>query len=267
MKRRSVVSVDLAQKRVRDVGVCVLTQRGASVDAELVSLADAPGAGDPPSATWLAHACADLAESRGAALILIDGSQAWKDPANGHAHARACEVALHTPAKTGEPGCVKPRPYTDFIAFSVAVFDALHERGWPRLASAAVPQRRTVEAFPHAAWKRLGLAPLPAKAKCTPDRLESAHAALRARANLRTNRPPTHDELQAAIAGLPGLALLAGDATRYDLLGTPPFLLDSHWREGFILTPRPTARASALHAHAHEHAHESAGASRGPGAE
>jgi hypothetical protein len=233
-----VVSIDLALRSARDIGVCVLARRANGIDAEFVDLAG-EALPDPPGAAGVARACAALARERGARLLLLDGSQAWQDPATGLAHARACERALHTPAKTGEPGCVKPRPYTAFIAFSVAVFDALDALGWPRLeAAGAAPGPRALEAFPHAAWRRFGLAPLPAKAKCTPRQLSAAARALCARLRVRTNRAPSHDELQALAAGIAGLAWLERDADGYELLGEPPRRVDGHWREGFILAPR-----------------------------
>jgi predicted RNase H-like nuclease len=234
-----VVSVDLAYKRVRDIGVCVLTRRAGGIEAEFASFT--PGApADPPSAEWTAERCARLCRESEAQLLLLDGPQAWKDAANGLLHSRVCERALHTPAKTGEPRVVKPRPYTAFVEFSIAVFDALHERGFPRLAAAdAAHGQRALEVFPHAAWKRLGLAPLPGKAKCKPPRLAACERALCERLRVRTNRAPSHDELQALAAGVAGLALLDRDHAGYELLGEPPRLVDGNWREGFILAPRP----------------------------
>jgi hypothetical protein len=233
-----VVSVDFATRRARDVGVCVLTQRTSEVHAELVALGSL-GVADPPEPARVAQALAVLARSRGARLLLIDGCQAWKDPANGLAHARVCERALHTPAKTGERGRVKPRTYTAFVAQSIALFDALHALGWPRLETDRGPRRRcAVEAFPHAAWKRLGLAPLPAKAKCAPVALAAATRALRRRCHVRIDRAPNHDELQALAAGIAGLAWLARDRAGYELLGAPPTFADGHWREGYVLAPR-----------------------------
>jgi predicted RNase H-like nuclease len=233
-----VVSVDLAYKRTRDIGVCVLTRSARGIDAEFVPLArGAPE--DPPSPAWVARACARVARESRARLLLIDGPQAWKDRATGLAHARVCERALHTPAKTGEPGSVKPRPYGAFVAFSIAVFDALHALGWPRLEAARAPRgRRALEVFPHAAWRRLGLTPLPAKAKCAPPQLSACARALCVSNRICTNRPPSHDELQALVAGIAGLSLLDRDDSAYELLGRPPTLVDDHWREGFILAPK-----------------------------
>jgi len=240
VKPARVVSVDLAYKRERDIGVCVLTRSARGIDAEFVPLASGERAG-PLSPAWVATACAQVARESGAPLLLIDGPQAWKDASNGLVHARVCEHALHTPAKTGEPGSVKPQPYGAFVAFSIAVFDALHALGWPRLDAARAPRgRRALEVFPYAAWRRLGLTPLPAKAKCAPPQLAACARALRSAHRVRTSRAPSHDELQALVAGIAGLALLERDASAYELLGEPPTLVDGHWREGFILAPRHT---------------------------
>ncbi len=236
------VSVDLAYERARDVGVCVLERRTRELHVEFVALADAAGGADPPRAEWVADACVRLARERGARLLLLDGPQAWKDVGTGLAHARACERAIHAPAKTGLPGRVKPRPYRAFVAFSIAVFDALHARGWPRLEADGMPRgRRALEVFPHEAWRRLGLDPLPAKRKCTPQRLAACTRALAERMRVRMNRAPGYDELQALVAGVAGLSLLERDARAYEVVGLPPRLRAGLWREGFVLLPRPSA--------------------------
>jgi hypothetical protein len=230
-----VVSVDLAYKRFADIGVCVLERHGAGLRAELVALAS--DAGEAPTAKRVAAACAALAEARGAELLLIDGPQAWKHPDNPSAHSRACDRAVHAPAKVGAPGEVRPRPYAAFAEFSIAVFDALDALGWPRLASADAATRCAVEAFPHLAWKRLGLAPLPPKARCSPQQLRTKHRELCEHLAIDTDRAPTHDELQALIAGIAGLALLERVPESYELAGETPQLVDGIWREGFVLIP------------------------------
>ena len=98
------------------------------------------------------------------------------------------------------------------------VYDALCRRGWRRLETqrAACATRRArptprervlVESYPHAAWKSLGLKPLPAKRRARVSDLAEAYGALRAVVPFTTNRPPNHDQLQAIVGGLPGLAL------------------------------------------------------------
>ena len=67
-------------------------------------------------------------------MLLIDGPQGWKHPDHGTAFARSCEAELHTPAKTGLPVTVTPAACFPFVSFSIAVFDAPGERGWPRLS-------------------------------------------------------------------------------------------------------------------------------------
>ena len=64
-----------------------------------------------------------------------------------------------------------------------------------------------VESYPHAAWKSLGLKPLPAKRRARVSDLAEAYGALRAVVPFTTNRPPNHDQLQAIVGGLPGLAV------------------------------------------------------------
>jgi hypothetical protein len=64
-----------------------------------------------------------------------------------------------------------------------------------------------VESYPFAAWKSLGLKPLPAKRRAKVSDLAEAYGALRALIPFTTNRLPNHDQLQAIVGGLPGLAL------------------------------------------------------------
>ena len=235
MSRARVVSVDLAYKRLADIGACVIERHRRGMRAEFVALAG--DARESPAPKRVAELCVALAESRGAELLLLDGPQAWKHPDNASPHSRSCDRAVHAPAKVGAPGEVKPRPYTAFVEFSIAVFDALHALDWPRLASARSPQRRAVEVFPHLAWKRLGMEALPAKAKCAPQQLRAKHRELCKRLAIETNRAPSHDELQALAGGVAGLALLEGARGDYELAGEKPTQIDGFWREGFVLVP------------------------------
>ncbi|MBM4382852.1 MAG: DUF429 domain-containing protein [Deltaproteobacteria bacterium] len=239
MSRARVVSVDLAYKRYVDIGVCVIERRARGIRADFVALARDES--EAPTPQHVAALCAQLAEARGAELLLLDGPQAWKHPANPSPHSRTCDRAVHAPAKVGAPGEVKPRPYTAFVEFSVAVFDALHALGWPRLADSKATRRRAVEVFPHLAWKRLGMEPLPAKAKCTEQRLRAKHREICTRLAIETNRTPSHDELQALVAGVAGLALLEGARDGYGLAGEEPTRVEGIWREGFVLAPSPRA--------------------------
>jgi hypothetical protein len=134
------------------------------------------------------------------------------------------------------------------------VYDALCRRGWRRLATRDRPdwstQRILVESYPHAAWKSLGLKPLPAKRRARVSDLAEAYGALRALIPFTTNRPPNHDQLQAIVGGLPGLdmglALEEHNPARVRIVGNPPRREEGHWREGFIVLPVPPRPAESL---------------------
>jgi hypothetical protein len=153
---------------------------------------------------------------RGIRVLMLDGPQAWKSRSNGLEHARVSERQLNTAAKTGLPGMVKPLTYRPFAEFCLDVYDALCRRGWRRLETreqpgAASQERVLVESCPHAAWKSLGLKPLPAKRRSRVSDLAEAYGALRSLIPL-LNRPPNHDQLQAIVGGLP--AWLSKSATQ-----------------------------------------------------
>jgi len=178
---------------------------------------------------------------RGVRVMLLDGPQAWKSEQNGLEHARVSERELNTAGKTGLPGVVKPVTYRAFAEFCMDVYDALCRRGWRRLTTrdqCGNPSERVlVESYPHAAWKSLGLSPLPSKRRCRVSDLATAMASLRAAVPLRVNRPPNHDQLQAIVAGLAGLAIADRSSEGTRLVGEPPRREQGHWREGFIALP------------------------------
>jgi len=234
----TVVSVDLAYKRFADIGFCVLTDRDTVIETrfpDVASIADGT-----PTADGVADRCLDLCEQVGARFLLLDGPQGWKDPENGLPVSRICERALNTPAKSGLPGKVKPGNYLPFVQFSIEVFDALAARGWHRLQSGEPPQgarQIAIESFPLSAWLSLELPALPAKAKCRPEHLDDRLSHLRRLFPLDLDRAPNHDELQALVSGLGGIALEGGRRSGYSVAGVPPVLRDGHWREGLILNP------------------------------
>lgn len=184
-----------------------------------------------------------LCTTRDIRVILLDGPQAWKSVRNGLEHARVSERQLNTAAKTGLPGMVKPTTYRAFAEFCLDVYEALCRRGWSRLdtskRSGKTQDRVLVESYPHAAWKSLGLKPLPAKQKAKVSDLAAAYAALHSVVPLRTNQPPNHDQLQAIVGGLPGLALNESMTEAVRIVGNPPRHEEGHWREGFIVLPLP----------------------------
>ena len=108
-------------------------------------------------------------------------------------------------------------------------------------------RRVLVESYPYAAWKSLGLAPLPSKRRAKVSDLAAAYAALRTLIPFTTDRPPNHDQLQAIVAGLPGLALDERNSAAVRIVGNPPRREDGHWREGFIVLPLPPHPPVELH--------------------
>ena len=269
----AILSIDLAFRRWSDLGIVVL-DRAASTDVEGESTSpisceiipsklpgDEPG---PVDANILAGRLNHLCGVRGIRIILLDGPQAWKSRHNGLQHARVSERQLNTAAKTGLPGMVKPITYRAFAEFSVDVYDALCRRGWRRLETHDQPASPTdcmqdrilVESYPHAAWKSLGLKPLPSKRRARVSDLAAAYHALNSLIPITTSRSPNHDQLQAIVGGLPGLALaglaLPGlalndpNAAGARIVGNPPRREEGHWREGFIVLPLPPARSVPL---------------------
>lgn len=225
------------------MGIVVLERRSAAVHCEIIP-SFAPGnERGPVDANVLAGFLNHMATVRGIQVMMLDGPQAWKSRDNGCEHARVSEQQLNTAAKTGLPGIVKPLTYRPFAEFCLDVYDALCRRGWRRLATreqpGAGPERVLVESYPHAAWKALGLKPLPSKRRHKVSDLAAAYGALRQVIPFTTNRPPNHDQLQAIVGGLPGLALEARDAAGAQIVGSPPRREEGHWREGFIVLPTP----------------------------
>lgn len=185
----------------------------------------------------LNHLCA----VRGIRVMMLDGPQAWKSRGNGLEHARVSERELNTAAKTGLPGVVMPRTYRTFAEFCIDVYDALCRRGWKRLSSrggGGLPQERVlVESYPYAAWKSLGLKPLCSKRRARVSDLAECYGALNELIPFTTNRPPNHDQLQALVGGLAGLALEGREMRGVRIVGNPPRREDGHWREGYIVLP------------------------------
>jgi hypothetical protein len=231
----TILSIDLAYKRYTDVGAIVLEQSEDAIRCEQLNL-QLSGA---PSAERLADRLDVICRQKNIRLILFDGPQGWKAPKNGLIHSRCCERELNTPAKTGEPFVVKPTNYCDFVKFSIATYDFLADRGWSRLPKVGVlfedANRWLVESFPYSAWRRLGIIPLRSKAKSKADDITKRLEALRQVFPIEVNFIPSHDELQAIVAGLSGLAIERGDWQSCIVSGRAPSFEDNYWREGFIV--------------------------------
>jgi hypothetical protein len=277
----AVLSVDLAYRSWSDLGVVVLDReplspspqitkpgatllprpRSASADehqwrdgpvaCEIIPFSSPLGEPGPVDANILAGQLNHLCNIRNIRVIMLDGPQAWKSLSNGLEHSRVSERQLNTAAKTGLPGIVKPVTYRPFAEFCLDLYDALCRRGWRRLDTLPQPgrpqDRVLVESYPCAAWKSLGLKPLPAKRRTRISDLAEAYGALRSIVAFTTNRPPNHDQLQAIVGGLPGLALEERNSAGTRIVGKPPRREGGHWREGFIVLPvaprRPVSTA------------------------
>ena len=260
-----VLSVDLACRSWSDLGVVLLEQtrppKAYQIHCEIIRWDDPA----PPVVVELALRLNTLCLKHGVSVLMLDGPQAWKAEDNGHEHCRASERELNTSAKTGLPGTVLPGTYERFVGFCLALYEALDRLGWQRLGSrdqfqrtaankrteSGGPVKILVESYPYAAWKSLKIPPLPSKRRCRVSNLAEAYAALTAMLPITTSRPPNHDQLQAIVGGLPGLALenssvevVQPDRMGTRIVGQPPRWEGGFWREGFIavpVVPRPAA--------------------------
>ena len=143
---------------------------------------------------------------------MLDGPQGWRYPQSQIQHMRLCERVLNTPGKTGTVGQVKPKTYLGYIQFSIELFTAMRMKyGWSLLTRdwhLRPDARWLVESFPTAAWKTLGLTPLPAKSKTTPEDLQSWRTQFTQQTGWVIKENPNHDELQAAVV-LPAGRMIA----------------------------------------------------------
>lgn len=231
----AILSVDLAYKTYSDIGLVVLDTEGGKIDCTAIKI---PLEGDPLP-DRLAEVIDDQSYERGIEIVLLDGPQGWKAENNGLIHSRVCERELNTPAKTGLPKTVKPANYRPFVMFSIAVFDSLTALGWSRLSTIHPGRlnRAVIESFPLSAWRSLALSPLPAKSKTKSADITSRLASLEEVVPLSVSGTPTHDELQAIVSGLAGLALECGESQNCALSGISPSFEGGYWREGFIVKP------------------------------
>lgn len=229
-----ILSVDLASRRVQDNGIALLIPDGDRARVEIVPPAALELRG-VPDAERFAEAFVDFAEREGVRVMMLDGPQGWRADISDFEHLRVCERETRTPGKTGLPGIVKPASWTRMALFSIALFDALHLRGWPRLTHGWSGDRTAVETFPTHAWRRLGYPPLPGKGARVSVSDWREHLTNRLVIGLPSEI--SHDELQAVTGGLSGLALLAGGLSACDVRGTDPFLESGSWREGLIVSP------------------------------
>ena len=234
-----VLSVDLSCRSWAELGLVLLEQKGPLISCDILRWDDPA----PPPVVELAMRLDSVCTERKAGVLMLDGPQAWKSDDNGELFCRKSERELNTPAKMGLPGIVLPGTYERFVGYCLALYDALGRLGWQRLATRDhpndLPQKLLIVSYPHAAWKSLGIAPLPAKRKCRVSDLAEAFAALTALLPVTTSQPPNHDQMQALVGGLPGLAIEQHNEAATWIAGQPPRQEGGFWREGFIAVPLP----------------------------
>ena len=203
-----VVSVDLAYKRYSDIGVALLDVFRGTIRCTFQGIA-LPG---EPDANEIAEFLTKLCAKQKVNILLIDGPQGWKHPDNGLVHSRICERALNTPAKTGLPETVKPANYAPFVRFSVKLYEFLIQRGWSLFSGPANRDgsRIVIESFPLSAWRSLNMQTLPAKDKAKQADIDGRLADLENCFPLAVTGRPNHDELQALVSGLAGIAFGLG---------------------------------------------------------
>jgi hypothetical protein len=235
-----VLSIDLAYKKARDFGICLIEKRkGQALRIEFIPPHQLIN--DPPEAAQCARAIFEFCKKHKVRIVILDGPQGWKDPSSPLPHSRHCEKILFTPGKTGTVGRSKPGSYTPFISFSIDVFAQLVTLGGELVSNAVVNTPKdgllVVESFPTSAWRKLGIRPLPGKAKAKQRDIQDRLFKLRKLLGFRAGREPTHDELQALVAGVAGVAILAGKPSGYCIQGSPPREVDGVIVEGFIVNP------------------------------
>jgi hypothetical protein len=220
----TVLGIDLAHKSWADCGTAQLAfAPDATGPAGWTAAATnvVPWPESPVSVAAMAAAIDATALEAGAAAVGIDGPQGWRDPAipREAGVARRCERESRTPGKTGPYGIVYPGGYSRWVAFSIAVFDALLATGRAVLANdpanlalAPLPGRyHLLECFPTSTWRTSGLQRLPGHAKAPPPVVAAFAGRLVERHGLpETALTDHHDHLQAVVAALPAAALLGG---------------------------------------------------------
>jgi hypothetical protein len=244
----AILSIDPAYRKASDFGVCLLTERkGKLGTVRFVSPVKELGLTDPPDAKQCAEAIALFCRKNRVRVLLLDGPQGWKDPGSALDY-RLCEKLLAAPGKVGLRGSAKPRGFTPFAAFTIHLFAALVEKGGKLVRNLCirVPRRGflVVESFPMSAWRKLCLIPLPAKRNTLEIHKTCRLLVLRRLFGFRVGRVPNHDELQALVSGLAGVAILAGNGNGYIAEGAPPKKVGGIWVEGFIVNPRLDPRSA-----------------------
>jgi hypothetical protein len=242
VQKRNVLSIDLAHARYDDNGIVFLEEGSAEPRCILPSTL---GLNGKPEIFEFALALEEFCCENRVSVLMLDGPQGWRYPLSQIQHMRLCERVLNTPGKTGIVGQVKPRTYLGYIQFSIDLFTELRvNHGWDLLTRdwyRSPFKRWLVESFPTAAWKTLGLSPLPAKSKTTQKDLVLWRAQFIRQTGWHVQDQITHDQLQAAVVIPAGQSIALRQASEVLLAGVDPFLdEEGHVLEGLIPLPVKT---------------------------
>jgi len=230
----------LAYRKAPDFGICLIEKRkDQALKIEFIPPQELIN--DPPEAGQCARAIYEFCKKHRVGVVLLDGPQGWKDPESPLLHSRHCEKILFTQGKTGTDGVAKPGSFTPFAEFSIRVFAELVRLGGELVSSAVVNVAKgsllVAESYPTSAWRKLGIKPLPGKANAKRSDIQGRVLRLQELLRFRVDREPTHDELQALVAGVARVAILAGKPSGYCVQGSPTRQVKGVIVEGFIVNP------------------------------
>jgi len=250
-----VLGVDLASRHWAENGTAVLAFRGMRWTSCAVDVLRWPGG--VPNAQTLAEMILSYCIRHDIRAVALDGPLGWRDP-NATAGSRpgvgrVAEYAVRAQGKTGNYGVCYPRTQRRWVELCVAVFAHLLRHPQCALVNSDSPmsleagQFAVLETFPTMTWRTCGMKPLPSRRATTP---EVQREALRGLARTFAMPPDllpvdcTHDEVQAIVAALAGVAVQGGPA-RPVFHGVPAFhcigssAVPRHLVEGYILAAAP----------------------------
>jgi hypothetical protein len=217
----SVLSVDLVSPTAghtwADLGVVLLEQKASRIACEVHRWTESWAA----PVVELALRIHQLASDHAAGVLMLDGPQAWKsNSAWPDGSPRMTEGQGNRPSSQRFSDCLHSSDSERFVGYCLALYSALARLGWQRLGAGqeipsysgalrtdTIQSRFLVESYPDAAWKSLGIRPLPAKGQCRVSDLADAWAALTTMLPITATQPPNHSQMQAIVGGLPGLGI------------------------------------------------------------
>ena len=236
---RLILSIDLAYRKIEHFGVCLIeVQDGRPTKASFLS-AEQLGL-VPLDPRKCAKAISLYCRQQGIHVVFLDGPQGWKDP-RSKLRFRRCEVEVGAPFKVGCVGEVWPKNVQSFVEFCISIFAALEAEGALRVVDHVIEPPveglLAIESFPTSAWRNLYIIPLPAKKRVQMADIIGRLHVLEKLFGFRAGSVPDHDELQALVAGLAGVAILSRNTDGFVAHGNPPENSETGIVEGFIVNP------------------------------